>query len=73
MYSVAPLPMNRGCSYLRFTRFPAAVLTQNITAATFAPSLMDHWFAFFGVPATILTELGTQFESTLFNEITKLL
>uniref|UniRef100_L7LZ63 RNA-directed DNA polymerase n=1 Tax=Rhipicephalus pulchellus TaxID=72859 RepID=L7LZ63_RHIPC len=75
---VGPLPLCQGQSYLltcidRFTRWPEAVPIPDMTADTVARAFIFHWVARFGVPATVTTDRGTQFESALFASVTRLL
>ena len=70
--TVGPLPPSRGSSYLltcidRFSRWPEAFPMPDITAET------DGWVARFGVPETITTDRGRQFESHLWRLLTQLL
>nr|XP_037289054.1 uncharacterized protein LOC119181917 [Rhipicephalus microplus] len=44
-----------------------------MTADTVARAFIFHWVARFGVPATVTTDRGTQFESALFASVTRLL
>ncbi|VDD78882.1 unnamed protein product [Mesocestoides corti] len=46
---------------------------QDISAETVAKTFVDRWVALFGVPSTITTDRGTQFESSLFRNLTRLL
>ena len=72
---VGPLPPSQGFSYLltcmdRFTRWPEVV---NITAETVASTFVSGWIARFGIPSIITTDRGHQFESALWEQMTRLL
>nr|VZH99102.1 unnamed protein product [Spirometra erinaceieuropaei] len=75
---VGPFPTSRGCNYLltaidRFTRWPIATPIPNITADSVANAFLEHWISHYGVPSTITTDRGQQFESRLFNSLSNLL
>ena len=75
---VGPLPPSKGFTYLLtcvdwFTRWPEAIPLTNITAESVAQAFLLGWVSRFGVPATIVTDRGRQFESQLWSSLMSLL
>ena len=75
---VGPLSSSRGFTYLltcinRFTQWPEAIPITDVTAQTVARAFLSGWISRFGVPSTVSTERGRQFESTLWRELMELL
>uniref|UniRef100_A0A0P4W2G7 RNA-directed DNA polymerase n=1 Tax=Scylla olivacea TaxID=85551 RepID=A0A0P4W2G7_SCYOL len=71
---VGPLPPSRGYRYLltcvdRTTRWGAAIPMPDRTAETTATHFLSGWASHFGVPVTIITAQGVQFESRAWGEL----
>uniref|UniRef100_A0A5S6Q0E0 RNA-directed DNA polymerase n=1 Tax=Trichuris muris TaxID=70415 RepID=A0A5S6Q0E0_TRIMR len=75
---VGPLPPAQGYSYIltcidRCTRWPEAIPIQNTSTETIALAFLHAWVSRFGVPKTLTTDQGRQFESSMFNHLTEFL
>ena len=75
---VGPLPPSQGYTYLftcvdRYTRWPEAIPMADATADSCARALLSGWVSRFGVPLTIISDQGSQFESDLWRELMHLL
>ena len=75
---VGPLPQPEGYSHLftmvdRWSRWPEVVPLADITVASCANALIRGWIARFGVPNNLTSHRGTQFTSSLWAGMGKLL
>ena len=73
---VGPLPHSRGCRYLltiidRFSKWLEAIPLQETTAQTVADAFLHNWIGRFGVPRTVTTDRGSNFQSHLFKTLMK--
>ena len=71
------LPESNGFRYLltmvdRFTRWPVAVPLENISTQSVMDGFAFGWVQHFGVPSTITSDNGTQFTSSLFQQLTQI-
>lgn len=75
---VGPLPPSDGFEYCltcidRFSRWPEVIFLKDIRAETIAKEFYNKWICRFGVPLRITSDQGRQFESALFNQLSKFL
>ena len=52
-----------------FTKYALAIPTQNQTAKTTARVLFDHFIVHYGIPKTIHSDQGRNFESAILNKM----
>ncbi|BHF70830.1 hypothetical protein SprV_0401388300 [Sparganum proliferum] len=69
-----PLPPSNGFTHLltcvnRYTRWAEAIPLPNVQAETIVKAFVSRWVAMFGVPSTVTTDRGAQFESALFQTL----
>lgn len=68
---IGPLPLRANFRYCltlidRYSHWPEVVPVTDIRAETVVRAIFTHWIARFGTPELIITDRGTQFESSLF-------
>ena len=73
---VGPLPTSNGYKYVftcvdRFTRWPEAIPMPDASAETCAKVFLDNVVARFGCPASLTSDRGAQFTSSLWANICK--
>ena len=71
---VGPLPFSSRFTYLltiidRNTRWPEAIPLRGITSSECAQALISGWIARFGVTGDISSDRGSQFTSSLWNDL----
>jgi len=71
---VGPFPVSQGCTHLltcidRFTRWPEVIPIANTQAETCGRALIANWISRFGIPSSITTDRGAQFESDLWSSL----
>ena len=75
---VGPLPSSNNNKYIltcvdRFTRWPEAIPIPDIYTNTIAKAFIEIWIARFGVPLSLTSDRGSQFESNLWSKLMTLL
>lgn len=75
---IGPLPPSNGFRYCltimdRFSRWPESIAMPDMTTPTIVENFIAQWVAKYGVPLTITTDRGRQFEAALFHELNKAL
>ena len=75
---VGPLPHSNGYRYIltcvdRFTRWPEATPLTDISTDTVARAFITSWVSRFGVPLSLTSDRGSQFESSVWNKVMTLL
>ena len=73
---VDPLPDVEGYKYIltcidRFSRWAVAEPLKDARAITVADAFIKCWVQNYGIPQTITTDRGSNFESSLFNDMLK--
>ena len=75
---VGPLPSSLGYSYLltmidRSTRWPEAVPLSSISTEACVRAFISSWISRFGVPATLTSDRGAQFTSSVLAGVCRIL
>ena len=75
---VGPLPSSQGYSYLltminRTTRWPEAVPLSSISTEACVRAFISSWVSRFGVPATLTSDRGSQFTSSVWARVCRVL
>ncbi|XP_017465505.1 PREDICTED: protein NYNRIN-like [Rhagoletis zephyria] len=75
---VGPLPPCQSYRYCltcidRYTRWVEAYPFENVTAESVAYAFYSNWICRFGIPLSVTTDQGRQFESSLFRDLNRLL
>ena len=75
---VGPLPSSLGYSYLltmidRTTRWPEAVPLSSISTEACVRAFISSWISRFGVPATLTSDRGAQFTSSVWAGVCRIL
>ena len=75
---MGPLPLSNGNKHMlvigdHFTNWYEAITLLDLTAATTANALVDHWISRFGCPDSLHSDQGKNFESKLFEQLMQLL
>ncbi|GFT38165.1 retrovirus-related Pol polyprotein from transposon opus [Nephila pilipes] len=71
---IGPLPPSEGIMYcltfiVRFSCWMEVVPLPDLTTKIVGKAFYEHWICRFGVPATIISDKGRQFQSQLFRSI----
>ncbi|UYV73001.1 hypothetical protein LAZ67_10001455 [Cordylochernes scorpioides] len=74
----SPLPHSENCTHIltaidRYSKWPEAFPISEKTVISVAKAFFRGWISRYGVPATITTDQGREFESHLFKDLTSLI
>lgn len=74
---IGPMPESQGYKYCltvidRFSRWPEAFPIMDMTAESVSQALYNGWICRYGTPLVVTTDQGSQFESTLFKALLKM-